>query len=171
MLDSDVHKNDLCTEWKSGSEKDHGRIEQRTSTIANANWFEDRVFWQDLKTIVRCHCTRQTVDKTSETGWKTTEYDRYYISSLEASAERFGHIVRGHWSIENQLHWSLDVSFGEDASRVRKDNAPENLDILRKIALKLLRSTKTDKKLSAKRKQFKAALNQDFLYDVLFGKS
>lgn len=111
------------------------------------------------------------MDKTAESGWKTTEYDRYYLSSLTASAERFGYLVRQHWSIENQLHWSLDVSFAEDASQVRKDHAPENLDVLRKIALKLLRSTQTGKKRSTRRKQFIAALNQDFLHDVLFGKS
>jgi predicted transposase YbfD/YdcC len=171
MLDRDAHKDELCAEWKSVSEKDHGRIEQRTTTIANAKWFKDRLLWQDMKTVIRCHCKRQSVDKTSETGWKTSEYNRYYISSLTASAERFGYIVRQHWSIENQLHWSLDVSFSEDTSRVRKDHAPENLDILRKIALRLLRSTTTEKKLSVKRKQFKASLNQDFLYVILFGKS
>ncbi|GHT90087.1 putative transposase YncI [Spirochaetia bacterium] len=170
-LDVDPHKNEQCTEWKSGSEKDHGRIEQRKITITSANWYEDRDLWPGLETFIRYHCTRQTVDKTAESGWKTTEYDRYYLSSLTASAERFGYLVRQHWSIENQLHWSLDVSFAEDASQVRKDHAPENLDVLRKIALRLLRSTQTDKKRSARRKQFIAALNQDFLHDVLFGKS
>jgi hypothetical protein len=69
------------------------------------------------------------------------------------------------------LHWSLDVGFGEDAARVRKNHAPENLDVLRKIALRLLRSTRTEKNLSVKRKQFKASLDQDFLYVILFGKS
>jgi predicted transposase YbfD/YdcC len=112
--------------------------------------------------------------KNEETGkkdWKTVEFDRYYISSLEVGAQRFGYLIRQHWSIENQLHWSLDVSFGEDASKVRKDNAPENLNVLRKIALKLLRKTPTEENLSVKRKQYKSAINLGFLKEVLFGKS
>ena len=168
-LDTDTRKNERCNEWTSGSEKDHGRIEQRTITTSGADWFADKASWHDLQTFVRYHCIRKTKDINAETGWKTTEFDRYYISSLNVSAEQFARLIRGHWSIENQLHWSLDVSFSEDASQVRKDNAPENLDILRKIALRLLRSTRTEKKRSARRKQFIAAFNQDFLYDVLFG--
>jgi predicted transposase YbfD/YdcC len=168
-LDTYNCKNTFCKGWQSGSKKDHGRIERRAIAVACADWFTDKGLWKDLKTVIRCHCTRTTVDKTAETGWKTTEYDRYYISSLSASAERFGHLIRQHWSIENQLHWSLDVSFGEDASKVRKNHAPENLDVLRKIALTLLRAAKTEKKLSVKRKQFKTSLNSDFLYAVLFG--
>ncbi|GHV42747.1 hypothetical protein AGMMS49546_22440 [Spirochaetia bacterium] len=122
-LDADPHKHEQCTEWESGSEKDHGRIEERKITITGAHWYEDGSLWPDLKTFVRYHCTRRTVDTTTETGWKTTAYDRYYLSSLTATAERFGYLVRGHWSIENQLHWSLDVCFAEDASQVRKDHA------------------------------------------------
>jgi predicted transposase YbfD/YdcC len=168
-IDTDAHKNERCNEWEGDSEKDHGRIEQRTITTAGADWFADIASWCDAHTFVRCHCMRKTVDKTDKTGWKIAEFDRYYISSLTVDAKHFAHIIRGHWSIENQLHWSLDVSFGEDASQVRKNNAPENLDVMRKIALKLLRSTKTDKKLSVRRKQFKSALSQDFLSAVLFG--
>jgi predicted transposase YbfD/YdcC len=63
-----------------------------------------------------------------------TVTDRYYISNIIAIAEAFAAVIRGHWSIENQLHWSLDVLFREDASPVRNERAPENLNILRKIA-------------------------------------
>jgi hypothetical protein len=77
----------------------------------------------------------------------------------------------GNWSIENQLHWSLDVLFREDASQVRKGRAPENMNILRKIALGRLRATDVPgRRLSTKRKIFKASVNPDFLYSVLFGK-
>ena len=90
---------------------------------------------------------------------------------MAASAETFGNLIRGHWSIENQLHWSLDVSFREDACKVRKDRAPENLNILRKIALARLRATEVEKKRSSiKRKSFKALINPQFLLSVLFGK-
>ncbi|MHC6203351.1 transposase [Breznakiellaceae bacterium SP9] len=77
--------------------------------------------------------------------------------------------MRQHHSIENRQCWPLDMSFVEDSSRLRKDHALENLDILRKIALNRLRSTNMDKKLSAKRKQFRTAINQDFMHTVLFG--
>jgi hypothetical protein len=79
--------------------------------------------------------------------------------------------IRGHWSIENQLHWSLDVLFREDASQARKDKAPENLNVLRKIALARLRAAEVlEKRFSTKRKIFKASVNPEFLYSVLFGK-
>jgi predicted transposase YbfD/YdcC len=170
-IDMQKDKAGLCEEWQSGVEKDHGRIEKRKITTAGVTWFADKELWQDLHTMVRYRCTRTIEDKTAGTGWKTSEYDRYYISSLEARAERFGHVVRQHWSIENQLHWSLDVSFGEDKSRIRKNHAPENMNILRKLALNRLRAMKTEKKLSVRRKQLKSLLNQDFLCAVLFGES
>jgi predicted transposase YbfD/YdcC len=74
-----------------------------------------------------------------EKNGRTTIERRYYISSLTLSAKEFSRIIRGHWSIENQLHWVLDVAFHEDSSKVRKDNAPENLAIIRHIALNLLK--------------------------------
>ncbi|MDR0628161.1 MAG: ISAs1 family transposase [Treponema sp.] len=90
---------------------------------------------------------------------------------MTASAEDFAALIRGHWSIENQLHWSLDVLFREDAFQARKEHAPENLNILRKRALGRLRATAVpDRRLSTKRKIFKASVNPDFLYSVLFGK-
>jgi predicted transposase YbfD/YdcC len=70
---------------------------------------------------------------------------RYYISSLGSDAERILQIVRKHWTIENELHWVLDVAMNEDRSRVRKDQSPENLAVLRHIALNLLKQEKTTK--------------------------
>ena len=90
---------------------------------------------------------------------------------LSPSVAPYIKYLRGHWSIENQLHWMLDVVFREDASSVRMNHAPEkNLHILRKAALSLLRSTPVKGRMSAKAKMFKAALNPDFLTWVLFGK-
>jgi len=151
-------------QWTSPLEKDHGRIERRsTTTVTELDWLDNKEAWEDLGTIIRYRCSR-TIGET------TTITDRYYISSMFASAETFGGIIRRHWSIENQLHWSLDVQFREDASQVRKDRTPENLNILRKIALARLRATEVSKKLSTKLKMFKAALNPQFLLSVLFGK-
>jgi predicted transposase YbfD/YdcC len=99
-------------------------------------------------------------------GQSSTEY-RYYILSLPPVASKFAEAVRGHWGIENSLHWKLDVGFREDESRIRKDNSPQNMAVMRHIALNLLKKEKTFKKgMHAKR--FNAALNNDYLVDVLF---
>jgi len=152
-------------QWTSPLEKDHGRIERRSiTTITNLDWLDSKGLWKDLATII-CYRTNRTV------GGSTTITNQYYISSMTASAETFGRIIRGHWSIENQLHWSLDVQFREDASQIRKDRAPENMNILRKIALARLRATPVPvKRFSTRRKSFKAATNRTFLFSVLFGK-
>ena len=152
-------------QWVSSVEKDHGRIERRTvTTVTNLDWLESKDDWKDAATIIQYRSSR-TIEGT------TTITDQYYISSMNASAETFGRFIRGHWSIENGLHWSLDVLFREDASKVRKDRAPENLNILRKIALARLKATEVPiKGFSTKRKMFKASINLQFLLSVLFGK-
>ncbi|MDR2786479.1 MAG: ISAs1 family transposase, partial [Treponema sp.] len=95
--------------------------------------------------------------------------DQYYISSGDFSAEEFLKYIRGHWSIENQLHWMLDIVFREDECRVRTGNGALNLNILRKMALHRLRKMKMEKRrVSAKRRMMHAALNSDFLYEALF---
>jgi predicted transposase YbfD/YdcC len=146
-------------------EKDHGRLERRrVTTVTAPDWLEGSGNWQEVNTLIRYRCERTV-------GEVTTVHDHYSISSMSASAETFAALIRGHWSIENQLHWSRDVLFREDASQVRKDNTPENLNILRKTALSKLRATTVSgNRLSTKRKIFKASVNPDFLYAVLFGK-
>jgi predicted transposase YbfD/YdcC len=95
--------------------------------------------------------------------------DQYYISSGDFSAEEFLKYIRGHWSIENQLHWLLDVVFREDECRVRKGNGALNLNILRKRALHRLRNMMMEKKrVSAKRRMMHAALDSGFLCEALF---
>jgi predicted transposase YbfD/YdcC len=152
-------------QWTSALEKDHGRMERRSiATVTALDWLEGKKAWKDLAAIIRCRSSRTV-------GGQTTITDRYYISSMKSSAERFGSVIRGHWSIENRLHWSLDVLFREDASQARKGRAPENLNILRKIALARLRATPVPiKGFSTKRKSFKASINPQFLLSVLFGK-
>jgi predicted transposase YbfD/YdcC len=149
--------------WKSDLEKDHGRIERRSITaVTRLDWLEGGNAWKDLAAIIRYRCSRTVGEETSVT-------ERYYISSMVVAAKTFGRFIRGHWSIENKLHWSLDVLFREDASQARKDNAPLNLNILRKIALARLRVAQVaQKRFSTKRKVFKARVNPDFHLSILF---
>ena len=99
-------------------------------------------------------------------GDKETKYVRYYISSLLSNAEQILQAVRKHWSIENKLHWVLDVALNEDRSRVRKDQAPENFAVLRHFALNPLKQEKTAKG-GIRAKQFQAALKEEYLLKVL----
>jgi predicted transposase YbfD/YdcC len=102
-------------------EKDHGRIETRTYyQSAVLDWFADRGQWEGLKTIGMVEAER-------EVGGKKTVERRYYLSSLPLGVETFARAVRGHWSVENSLHWVLDVQMREDESRARTGHAAENL--------------------------------------------
>ena len=143
-------------------EYDHGRFEERRCEILDASLaLSPKILekWTDIKTLVKIEAKREAKGSSS----KET---RYYISSLKGDhAGQFNEMVRGHWSIENQLHWHLDVTFREDASRARKGNAPMNLNILRKMALTRIRQM--DDKLSLKKRRFRAALNNEYLLKVL----
>lgn len=90
---------------------------------------------------------------------------RFYISSLKGKEpEVYANFIRGHWAIENKLHWHLDVSFGEDASQLKKDNGPENMSAIRKLALFII--GKDNNKISIKRKRKKAARNNQFMLSL-----
>ena len=145
--------------------KDHGRIEIRecwsTANPAYLKLIRDWGNWAGLHSIAMVICTR-IIDG------KETQEVRFYISSLPSDAKRLLHVIRQHWAIENELHWVLDVALNEDHSRVRKDQAPENLAVLRHIALNLLKQEKSAK-VGIHAKQLKAALNQDYLLKVLAG--
>jgi len=145
--------------------KNHGRIEVRECwAITDPDFthylrgFEN---WKGLRSLVKVSCQRQT-----STG--TSQDDRYFISSLKTPARQMLQAVRGHWSIENSLHWVLDIAFREDESRVRKDHAPENLSVLRHIALNLLKQD-LSKKLGIKNKRLVAAWNNDYLIHLFTG--
>lgn len=99
-------------------------------------------------------------------GENTSEYVRYYITSL-TDINEFANSVRKHWSIENQLHWCLDVIFREDAARARKDNSPLNMNVLRKTALSLLNQARYGR-ISKKKIMLKAALIPTILLSILF---
>ena len=91
---------------------------------------------------------------------------RYYLLSLDGGVERFAQAVRSHWGIENQLHWCLDVAFNEDNSRIRSGHAPENMTLIRHIAINLL-SKETSVKVGKKAKRKKAGWDNDYLAKVL----
>lgn len=112
-------------------EKDHGRQEQRTYT-AMAAPLAVRRHWPSAQSIVR------VCRETTEQGKKTKEV-RHFISSLPPQVDRLATLIRGHWGIENRLHWSLDVTFNEDQSRIRQGHAAENAALLRRLALSILK--------------------------------
>jgi predicted transposase YbfD/YdcC len=96
---------------------------------------------------------------------ETKIFKRYFISSRKFSAEKLGKIVRDHWQVENSLHWSLDVIFNEDKSRIRKMNSAENFGTLRKFVFNLLRKDTTKKSLRMKRKR--ASWNPNVMLAIL----
>lgn len=96
---------------------------------------------------------------------RTSTVRRYYLSSATLSAERFAQAVRAHWRIENSQHWVLDVSFDEDRARTRSNHGPENLAILRRLALNVLRSARPD--ISIRRKRKRSGWSDEFTQSVL----
>lgn len=142
-------------------EKDHGRQETRTYwQSADLDWFEDRAQWEGLQSVGVVEAQRQV-----GTGAVTVER-RYYLSSLGLDAERLARAVRGHWSVENQCHWRLDVQMGEDQSRARAGHAAQNLGTLRRLALNLLQCEKT-KRRGIKGKQKNAGWDHSYLLKLL----
>jgi len=103
-------------------ETGHHRIEKReviAVSVSSLPSLRNQSLWTDLRTVVMVKSERKLWNKT------TTEV-RFYISSVEKDAKKIGRVIRSHWGIENSLHWTLDVTFSEDNSRIRKDNSPEN---------------------------------------------
>jgi len=140
----------------------HGRVETRKCTVIdNLTFLDGKEEWKDLKSVIKIESER--FNKLS--GIKSNE-TRYYISSLKSTPEKFNQIVRKHWSIENNLHWVLDVTFNEDKSRKRKDNSALNFNIITKIAMSMIKED-TDKKTSMVKKRYKAALDQKYREIIL----
>ena len=142
---------------------DHGRIETRKcSVLTNFQFIEQDSPWEGLKSIIKIESKREfkNTNKPIETA------TRYYISSLMGGAEKFQKNIRLHWTIENKLHWVLDVAFSEDASRKRAGNAAQNFSVLSKIALNLLKN-ETSEKQGIKGKRLKCAYDQSYLLKVI----
>ena len=144
-------------------EKDHGRIEIRRYAVSSQiDWLEAKPDWAGLQAVGRVESTRIIGDHAS------TEC-RYFLCSFP-DRDRFATAVRGHWGIENQQHWVLDVQFGEDACRTRNDHSAENLAVIRRVALNMLRHNGPPRD-SIRRRQLRAALNDDDRLRLLLGQS
>jgi predicted transposase YbfD/YdcC len=151
VLDLDTYRTE---------DQGHGRREVRTTWTTNdLSGIPMREEWAGLVSIGLVIAERTHQGKTS------TE-KRYYISSLPSNAERIGCAARAHWSIENNVHWVLDVAFREDASRICKDHSPHNLAIARHIALNLLKQERTSK-ASIRTKRLRAGWDAEYLAKVL----
>jgi predicted transposase YbfD/YdcC len=142
-------------------EKDHGRLESRRYwQSGRLGWFADREKWEGLRSVGVVESVRQV-----GTAAPTVER-RYYLSSLAVDVAKFARAVRGHWGVENSLHWCLDVQMAEDQSRARTEHADENLATLRRLARNLLKRDKT-KKRGLKGKQLNAGWDHDYLLRLL----
>lgn len=143
-------------------EKGHGRITNwEVSVQSNLTFIDDTHLWPKIRSLVKV--TTQTTHLINN---KTTCQNRYYISSLYQSPEKFTELIRKHWQIENNLHWVLDVQFKEDLSRIRNQNADQNFSLVRKIGLNILNQSKT-KRISINRMRLKAALDDNFRTEIL----
>jgi predicted transposase YbfD/YdcC len=153
---------DIDYDYHETIDGDHGRIETRRYwTTSDIEWLSDKARWKHLSTIVMVGRERYVNGKTS------TETS-YYVTSLGSDAMCVSRAVRGHWGIENSLHWVLDIAFREDESRIRKDHAPANFAIIRHMALNLLRK-ETSLRRSIKTKRLKAGWDTDYLARILRG--
>ena len=147
-------------QFHSTVEKNHGRIETRCYwTMGNTEFLVGAEKWQGLKSIGMVESQRKV------NGIVSKEY-RYYLLSIDSNAQRFAQAVRSHWSIENQLHWILDVGFTEDASRTCQGHSAENLAVIRHIGVNLLSKDKKTK-VGVKTKRLKAGWNDAYLKDIL----
>ncbi len=148
------------TREKGQIEQGHGRIEVRQSHVIDATSLASHFpGWPELKTV------GVTVGYRQEKGKSPSLEYRYYISSATLTEEQFAQAVRSHWQIENTLHWILDVAFREDDCQIYHKNAPENIALLRRIALNMLKKETTQLSIRMKRKR--AWMKIDFLEQVL----
>jgi len=148
---------------RQGVEKGHESVEERWYELETRIAKLEKVEWAGLAAVGAVKSRVWEKDETRET-------TRYYLTTL-TDAERFAEAVRGHWSVENQLHWCLDVTFDEDTSKVRKGNAPLVWNAMRKAAVTLFKQTDLDKKMNVKHKMFMAAMDENTLELILFRKS
>ncbi len=156
-----VEFREMAHEFHKTVNAGHGRVDiRRYWLLDGVEHLEDSQRWVGLKRVGLVEAERRLPGQTP------TIEQRYYLLSLDGGVERFAQGVRSHWGIENQLHWVLDMAFNEDASRVRKDHAPENLALIRQVALNLLRQDSSAKG-GIKTKRLKAGWDNDYLLRIL----
>ncbi len=138
---------------------DHGRIEtRRAEVLRDVEWLTESHHWPGLAAVGKITATREIDGRASTSA-------RYFIASRPLSAVELNQLVRGHWGIENQLHWVLDVVMNEDQARARKDNAPENIALLRRLTLNIIKQN-NDK--GSNRLKFKrAGWDNKFLHKLI----
>ena len=162
-VDRDQNFKYAALDYAKTTNSEHGRIDVRecwsTSNPEYLQLIRNVENWAGLQSIAMVICTRIIAEK-------KTQHIRYYITTLPSNADRILHVVRRHWAIENELHWVLDVAMNEDHNRVRKDQAPENMAVLRHMAINLLKQEKTAKG-GIHAKQLQAAWNNDYLLKIL----
>jgi predicted transposase YbfD/YdcC len=142
-------------------ERHHGRIERRHYyTIDQPKGIRDAELWKDLRTISLVVSERQVLGEAA-----TTE-SRYYIGSKPGKATTYARYIRGHWGVENSLHWVLDMIFEEDQSRIRKDHGQENMALLRRVAISILKNA-TSCEGSIRSKQLQALLDDEVMANML----
>jgi predicted transposase YbfD/YdcC len=159
----DAKKNkfkDLSYDSLTTVDGEHGRIEtRRYTTVADVNWFEEKDKWTKLTSF-------GMVESEREIDGRITVDTRYFISSLPCDAKRFAAAARGHWAVENSLHWSLDIAFREDDSRVRSGHAPANLATMRRLALSLIKQD-THRKIGIKASRKRAGWDMEYIIKLL----
>jgi predicted transposase YbfD/YdcC len=144
-------------------EHGHGRSETRSvHTILHPEGIRDQSLWQDLQAITMIVSEQQVAGK------EASMEVRYYIGSKAMQAAGYARAIRGHWGIENGLHWVLDMSFAEDQSRIRKEHGPENFALLRRLALSLIKRNR--QRGSVRGQRLQSGWNEQFLEKVLSGK-
>src|SRR6476469_5041712 len=148
--------------YDSRTEKGHHRVETRkvwAVPVAELGGLYKQEQWANLRTIVIVERTRNL--------WNKTTYEvQFYLSSLPVDAQLNGRAIRQHWGIENQVHWSLDVTFNEDKCRIRSLNSPQNLALLRRMALNAV-NQETTLQRSLRQKRKRAAMNNDYMMQIL----
>jgi predicted transposase YbfD/YdcC len=159
----DAKKNefkDFAHDSHTTVDGEHGRIEtRRYTTVADVHWFEEKDKWAKLTSFGMVESERD-ID-----GLISVE-TRYYISSLPSDAKRFAAAARGHWAVENSLHWCLDIAFREDDSRVRSGHAPANLAMLRRLAISLIKQD-LGRKIGVKASRKRAGWDLEYIKELL----
>ena len=155
---------EVCHTMTETITKGHGRLELRHHTVLTEPtylaWLQEGQRWPGLQALGRVEAERRI-------GEEQTREARYYLLSRAMSATTFGQAVRSHWGIENAVHWVLDVTFGEDQSRMRAGHAAENMAVLRHLVRNLLEREQSHPGRSLKGKRLKAGWDNAYLLKIL----